>query len=449
MKLDIPQYAQHKKVGERETTWNFNDPLGWEKFHNLTSRDMSLVWCWDDSCSADVSYDIWSKKSSTLRKCFKKKRVRRDKPRSLLDKRQGIKKHVRKCGSSQCRIKSKLRKLDTLIDKRVTAFNSTIVAKGVGKDGTISKLDVWKIKRVLTPRSFNVPYCVVDSFGNEITDENSIRQQNKNEFNFRLKKRSIVEELKDYEKLNNLLCGAILQNSKGNSSPDFNTEEMEVVLKELKTVKCIDLLGFVREMFINGGEALTQSLLQMANSLKRMKSVPVNWSRMCIQTLKKKTGSTRKLSSYRGIFLVPVLSIIFEKLLKNKITPHLNTGINQHVPLYSYIQKTWNQRVISMQSWKFHINTIQRDKNISWKYYDFVNFSTLCFLQKNQERSVSHKKNILSVIWKLTYQKNICYLYFSQRNVSKSMLWTLIKVRLISACLIKCRRNTSWRNTFC
>ena len=106
-------------------------------------------------------------------------------------------------------------------------------------------------------------------------------------------------------------------------------EEMEVVLKELKTGKCIDPLGCVREMFINGGETLTQSLLQMANSMKRMKSVPVNWSKMCIQTLKMKTGSTRKLSSYRRIFLAPVLSIIFEKLLKNIITPHLEENITQ------------------------------------------------------------------------------------------------------------------------
>ena len=104
---------------------------------------------------------------------------------------------------------------------------------------------------------------------------------------------------------------------------------MEVVLKELKTGKCIGPVGFVREMFVNGGEALTQSLLQMANSLKRIKSVPVNWSRMRIQTLKKKTGSTRKLSSHRGIFLLPVLSIIFEKLLKNRITPHLEENMTQ------------------------------------------------------------------------------------------------------------------------
>ena len=50
---------------------------------------------------------------------------------------------------------------------------------------------------------------------------------------------------------------------------------------------------------------------------------------MCIQTLLKKTGSTRKLSSYRGVFLFPVLSIIFEKLLKNIITPHLEENMTQ------------------------------------------------------------------------------------------------------------------------
>ena len=49
MKLEMPQYAQHKEVGSREITWNFDDSLGWKKFHKLTSRDMSLVWCWEDN----------------------------------------------------------------------------------------------------------------------------------------------------------------------------------------------------------------------------------------------------------------------------------------------------------------------------------------------------------------------------------------------------------------
>ena len=39
---------------------------------------------------------------------------------------------------------------------------------------------------------------------------------------------------------------AILQNSKGNSGPDFTMEEMEVVLKELKTGKCIHPFGLCK-----------------------------------------------------------------------------------------------------------------------------------------------------------------------------------------------------------
>ena len=76
----------------------------------------------------------------------------------------------------------------------MAAFNSSIVAKGVGKDG---KQDFLKIKNVLTPRSFNVPNCAVDSFGNEFFDGNIVRQEYKNKFNFRLRMRSIAEELKE------------------------------------------------------------------------------------------------------------------------------------------------------------------------------------------------------------------------------------------------------------
>ena len=45
--------------------------------------------------------------------------------------------------------------------------------------------------------------------------------------------------------------------------------------------------------------------------------------------LKKKTGFTRNLLSFHVIFLVAVLSIIFEKLLKNMITPHLEENMTQ------------------------------------------------------------------------------------------------------------------------
>ena len=44
---------------------------------------------------------------------------------------------------------------------------------------------------------------------------------------------------------------------------------------------------------------------------------------MYVQTIKKKHGSMKKSNSYRGIFLVPIMSLIFEKLIKNRIIPTL------------------------------------------------------------------------------------------------------------------------------
>ena len=50
---------------------------------------------------------------------------------------------------------------------------------------------------------------------------------------------------------------------------------------------------------------------------------------MVIQTIMKKTGSKRKLGNYRGDFLVPVASLIFEKLWKNRISPHLEQNMTK------------------------------------------------------------------------------------------------------------------------
>ena len=53
-----------------------------------------------------------------------------------------------------------------------------------------------------------------------------------------------------------------------------------------------------------------------------------NWSGLWIKTLKKKKGSFKNLKNYRGIFIVPIISVIFERLLKNWITPILKQNMS-------------------------------------------------------------------------------------------------------------------------
>ena len=66
----------------------------------------------------------------------------------------------------------------------------------------------------------------------------------------------------------------------------------------------------------------------MVNTIKTSKNLPSDWNKIWIRTLKQKKGTFRKLDKYRDIFLVRILSIIFEKLSKNKISDTLQQNIS-------------------------------------------------------------------------------------------------------------------------
>ena len=96
-------------------------------------------------------------------------------------------KHVRICIHPLCKGRHKLKKLDSLINRKIAHFNDDIIRQKVGGDSSIRKQDFWKIKRVLAPNCNTVPHCIVDSFGNEITDEGSISEEYRRAFIQRLK----------------------------------------------------------------------------------------------------------------------------------------------------------------------------------------------------------------------------------------------------------------------
>ena len=65
-----------KHRGKRKLAWHFNDPLGWEKYHKITSSDRSLLQCWQNDNDSKINYEIWSKNVNViLRECFKKRRI--------------------------------------------------------------------------------------------------------------------------------------------------------------------------------------------------------------------------------------------------------------------------------------------------------------------------------------------------------------------------------------
>ena len=169
------------------------------------------------------------------------------------------------------------------------------------------------------PKSIERPHSVLDKSGNHITDPNNIMTAHRNEFQHRLRKRDIKDELKQYETIQNNLCKIRLISCQDNCSPDFTLTEVRQAVSELKSGKCVDPMGYIREVFINSGDGLLLHLLDMINVIKKSKIIHLEWSEMWIKTLKKKKGSYKTHNNYWGIFIVPIISVIFEKLIKNRI----------------------------------------------------------------------------------------------------------------------------------
>ena len=125
------------------------------------------------------------------------------------------------------------------------------------------------------------------------------------------------------------MCQLRIKACRSSISPNFSLDEVKQAVGELKLGRSDDPTGMVREIFQKCGDGLLYSLFEMANNIKTSKNLPSDWNKIWIRTLKQKKGTFRKLDNYRGIFLVPILSIIFEKLLKKKISDTLQQFISK------------------------------------------------------------------------------------------------------------------------
>ena len=100
-------------------------------------------------------------------------------------------------------------------------------------------------------------------------------------------------------------------------------------MEEPKLGKSADPTGLVREVFIRGGSGLVHSITAMFNAFKKNFDVPSQWDDILITTMFKKKGSWKKLDNYRGIFIVTILQLIYEKVLKDRISGVLQKNMSR------------------------------------------------------------------------------------------------------------------------
>ena len=113
------------------------------------------------------------------------------------------------------------------------------------------------------------------------------------------------------------LCMKRLEAAKLKKSPAWNMDKLDTVLKHLKKNKSRDPLGLANEIFMPGvaGYDLKLAILKLMNKIKEEQVYPEALEQYNISSIYKNKGKRNDFNSYRGIFRVPILRSILDRLI--------------------------------------------------------------------------------------------------------------------------------------
>ena len=186
-------------------------------------------------------------------------------------------------------------------------------------EGGINSGHLWKLNKKLSPRCRDPPTAMLDLQGNLVTSEDAIESLAVDTYRNRLKNREMKEDLKHIQVEKEYLCKMRLKLARNKKTPPWNMDDLSRILKHLKKNKSRDPMGYSNEIFgIDvAGDDLKVAILKLMNKIKDDQIFPTTLEDCDISSIFKNKGSRNDFSSYRGIFRVPILRCILDRLIYN------------------------------------------------------------------------------------------------------------------------------------
>ena len=162
-----------------------------------------------------------------------------------------------------------------------------------------------------------------DSKGNLITSPLLLKKLYMDTYKERLRSREMKPELADIYCLKSELWDLKLKELEETKTSKWTIEDLDRVLKDLKTNKTRDPHGFINELFKPGvlGDDLKLAMLHLFNSIKQEQKLPRFMQFANITTIYKRKGSRQEMDNDRGIFVVSVLRMILDSLIYKEKYP--------------------------------------------------------------------------------------------------------------------------------
>ena len=269
---------------ERIEVFQFKDKIAQAEFQKLTTDTNDFTDCFKNDFDFEVQAANWRKMlNNYFHKAFKKVRVT-NKPikkgsevLELIEKRKVLKKKDILTEADE----EEIVRLEALVAEKCQDTNRQKVVDNFcdlgGNDGNLQHQGIWKIKRKVFPKiKPSLPVGKKNIKNQLITNPEELKKLYLDTFKYRLRHRpvqpgfeSLLDDLEE-------LFKERLEMSKNVKTKDWTMEHLDEALKQLKSGKCRDPDGLIRELFKEGviGEDLKKSMLILFNKIKRTRSFP-------------------------------------------------------------------------------------------------------------------------------------------------------------------------------
>ena len=320
------------KRTERTEVFNFKDSEGKRKFFEKTNLSDKLSSCFRESRCFEASSCLFIRElKGLIHQSFSKVRISNSRRHggdrdiqiilATIIKVKNLSKRLT-CGISKEIVTNYIAKLEQYVGELSANKNTKKVAnyiEEITKEGEFNQKGFWKLKRKLISKETEPPMAKRDLAGNLIVSTPALKRLYLETYKNRLKHREMNQNLTDIYDLKMQLWKSRYKNIRGKKTTPWNIDNLNLVTKEMKNNKSIDPNGMVGELFKSecAGNDLKLALIQLFNGIKRTHLIPEYMKLSNITSLFKNKGSRQDLENDRGIFILPILKKMIEKLIYN------------------------------------------------------------------------------------------------------------------------------------
>ena len=316
------KFKWNKQIqSKRVELYNLKNADCQKVFKEMTSCGDSLSAIFDNEKDLNKSTKLFMKKLDDIVKCcFRKIRVC-DKQNKEVEDLFTRRRELRNKDDDQSKIE--LKEVEMKLAELCAEENYKKIKDEISnikcEEGGINSGQLWKLKKKLNPKCRDPPTAMMDSEGNLITSPHLIENLALDVFRERLQNRPMRKDLLKMKEMKEDLCKLRLKRARDNKTPPWTMEQLETVLKYLKKNKSRDPFGYANEIFAEdvAGKDLKLATLKLMNRIKFEQLFPEVLENCDISSIYKLKGNKNDFNSYRGIFRVPILRAILDRLIYN------------------------------------------------------------------------------------------------------------------------------------